>query len=82
MANTNGWTHERRARQAELIHSWQPWTKSTGARTPEGKAITSQNAALGKRNKQAAIEQAKQELHAAQEKLRKLTAKRGKWWLS
>ena len=56
MANTNGWTHERRARQAELIHSWQPWTKSTGARTPEGKAITSQNAALGKRNKQAAIE--------------------------
>jgi hypothetical protein len=74
------WTDVQKARQAELIHCWQPWTKSTGARTREGKAISSQNAALGKRNKQAAIEQVKQELIAAQVKLWKLTAKRGEWW--
>ena len=33
----NGWTPERKARQSQLIQSWQPWNKSTGARTPEGK---------------------------------------------
>lgn len=79
MENVNGWTPERRARQALLIHNWQPW-RLGGVKTPEGKRISSQNAALGKRNKQAAIEQAKQELYAAQAKLRKLTAKRGEWW--
>lgn len=31
-------------RQAELIRNWQPWKRSTGAKTLEGKAITSQNA--------------------------------------
>jgi len=40
----NGWTPERRARQAELIRQWRPWERSTGARTPEGKAKSSQNA--------------------------------------
>ena len=40
----NGWTAERRQRQAELIKQWQPWTQSTGARTQEGKAASSQNA--------------------------------------
>jgi hypothetical protein len=40
----NGWTPERRARQSKLIHNWKPWEKSTGARTPEGKAISSRNA--------------------------------------
>lgn len=40
----NGWTPERRARQAELIRQWRPWEHSTGARTPEGKAKASQNA--------------------------------------
>lgn len=38
------WTAERRARQAMLIRTWQPWTKSTGPRTPEGKAKSSRNA--------------------------------------
>ncbi len=38
------WTPEQRARQAELIHIWKPWTKSTGTRTPEGKKMSSQNA--------------------------------------
>lgn len=34
----NGWTPERRARQAELIRTWRPWEQSTGPRTAEGKA--------------------------------------------
>lgn len=41
---TNGWTPERRSRQAEMIHRWQPWKHSTGAKTPEGKAKSSRNA--------------------------------------
>ena len=43
----SGWTPERKARQSELIQNWQPWNKSTGARTPEGKAISSKNAYKG-----------------------------------
>jgi hypothetical protein len=43
----NGWTPERRARQAEMIHSWKPWDKATGPRTPEGKAVVSRNAYTG-----------------------------------
>ena len=43
----NGWTLERKARQAVLIQSWQPWNNSTGARTPEGKAASSRNAYKG-----------------------------------
>jgi len=38
------WTDEQKARQAVLIHGWQPWTHSTGARTPAGKAVASRNA--------------------------------------
>ena len=34
----NGWTPERRARQAELIRQWRPWEKSTGPKTEAGKA--------------------------------------------
>ena len=43
----NGWTPERRARQAELIRAWRPWKQSTGPRTPEGKARVSRNAYKG-----------------------------------
>ncbi len=32
---------------SELIHKWKPWKKSTGPRTPEGKAKASQNAYKG-----------------------------------
>lgn len=42
MAN-NGWTPERRARQAAMIHRWKPWQRSTGPKTPEGKAIVARN---------------------------------------
>lgn len=40
----NGWTPERRARQAALIRIWKPWELSTGARTAAGKARSSRNA--------------------------------------
>jgi len=43
----NGWTPARRARQAELIRTWQPWAKSTGPRTLDGKAAASRNAYAG-----------------------------------
>ncbi len=39
----NGWTLERKARQAELIKTWQPWKQSTGPKTPEGKARAARN---------------------------------------
>jgi hypothetical protein len=69
------WTEEQRARQATIIRLWQPWTKSTGARTPEGKAKASKNVLVGKRKKQIALDQAVQELKAAQEKVIKLGGK-------
>jgi hypothetical protein len=40
----NGWSPERRAKQAELILSVQPWKKSTGPRTDAGKARSAANA--------------------------------------
>ncbi len=40
----NGWTDERRAKQAAAIRRWKPWQQSTGPRTPEGKARSSRNA--------------------------------------
>ena len=41
------WTAEERAKQSVKIRQWQPWTHSTGARTTEGQAISSQNAFKG-----------------------------------
>ena len=43
----NGWTPERRARQAELIRQWQPWKQSTGPRSQEGEAAAARNAWKG-----------------------------------
>ena len=45
--NRNGWTPERRKRQSQAIHRWKPWNQSTGAKTPEGKAVVAQNAFKG-----------------------------------
>ena len=45
----NGWTLERRERQAELIKDWRPWEHSTGPRSEAGRAITSRNAWKGNR---------------------------------
>lgn len=39
----NGWTLERRQRQAELIKKWKPWEGSTGPRSKNGKARVSLN---------------------------------------
>lgn len=39
----NGWTPERRARQAELIKTWRPWEQSTGPTTEAGKARVARN---------------------------------------
>jgi len=38
------WTPEERLKQSEAIRRWKPWEQSTGARTPQGKAISSKNA--------------------------------------
>lgn len=37
------WTPERRQKQSELIRTWRPWERSTGPKTPEGKAVASRN---------------------------------------
>ena len=43
----NGWTPERRARQAEVIGRWKPWEKSTGPQTIEGKGRAKLNGYKG-----------------------------------
>jgi hypothetical protein len=43
----NGWTPERRALQSALIHTWRPWEKTTGPKTPQGKVKASRNAYKG-----------------------------------
>lgn len=43
----NGWTPERRARQAELIRLWKPWECSTGPISAAGKAVAAGNARKG-----------------------------------
>ena len=43
----NGWTFERRAKQAELIRQWQPWKQSTGPKSVEGKQLVGSNAYKG-----------------------------------
>lgn len=70
------WTDEQRARQADLIRSWQPWTRSTGARTPEGKRISSMNVLVGNANRAKALTIAKQELQAAKAKVAKLSRRK------
>lgn len=40
----HGWSPERRARHAAAIRQWKPWTKSTGPKSPSGKARAAQNA--------------------------------------
>ena len=54
MGTKDAWTPERRARQAEMIKQTRPWDNSTGPRTPEGKAISSQNARMPEALREAA----------------------------
>ena len=59
----NGWTPDRRARQAGLIRAWRPWERSTGPRTGVGKARASLNAYKGaKRAETRALMRALSEL--------------------
>ena len=46
---SNGWTQERKAKHSVAIHRWKPWSKATGPKTAEGKAIVSRNAFKGGR---------------------------------
>lgn len=48
MTPTKGmWTPERKAKQSKLIREVQPWRKSTGPRTTDGKAIAAKNSYKG-----------------------------------
>jgi len=44
---TNGWTPERKRRQAELIKKWRPWEKSTGPKTAAGKRASARRGYKG-----------------------------------
>ncbi len=41
------WSEAQKAEQSAKIHNWKPWNKSTGAKTQEGKKISSMNAHSG-----------------------------------
>lgn len=41
------WTAEARAKQAERIREWKPWTQSTGPVTRKGKRKAAKNWAKG-----------------------------------
>ena len=43
MRTNSGWSAERRAKHSEAIRRWAPWTKTTGPKTPSGKAICAAN---------------------------------------
>lgn len=70
------WTDEQKTRQAALIRRWKPWTRSTGATTPEGKAVSSMNVLRGNENRAKALALAVKELREAEAKVAKLS--RGK----
>jgi len=40
----NGWSEERRKKQAEMIRKHRPWEKSTGPKTLQGKERSALNA--------------------------------------
>lgn len=52
---SNGWTPERRAKQAEAIRRWKPWKRATGPKTERGKAASSRNAYKGRINHRAML---------------------------
>ena len=52
-----GWSPERRARQAALIRRWAPWRRATGPKTDAGKARCATNALKHGYRSQARIRQ-------------------------
>ena len=69
------WTLEARARQSELIRGWQPWKDSTGARTPEGKAISAQNRAKSLAAAKQRIDDARKALRDAEAEHTRITGR-------
>lgn len=65
MGTSAAWTPERRAKQAEAIRRWKPWNKSTGPRSPEGKARSSRNADRGIAAMEARILEARLRVRSA-----------------
>lgn len=43
----NGWSEERKQRQALMIQEWKPWQHSTGPKSCEGKQRAAKNAYKG-----------------------------------
>ena len=66
------WTPKARKRQRQLILERKPWLKSTGAKTPEGKAISSQNAKKKLTPEQAEFKALMDEFNAARKEFKKL----------
>ena len=58
-----GWSPERRARQAALIRGWAPWRRSTGPKTEAGKTRCSMNALKHGYRSQARIREKRLVLH-------------------
>ncbi len=69
------WTEAAKQRQRELIHSWQPWQHSTGARTPEGKVIASQNRARSLARAKQRLADARKALREAEDEHTRLTGR-------
>lgn len=65
------WTVEARQQQRERILALKPWVRSTGPRTPEGKA----KVAL---NRQESLDRIKREIEAARSNLRLLETRLAK----
>ena len=58
----------------------KPWLKSTGAKTPEGKAISSQNAKKKLKGEDAEFKALMDEIDAARKELNKLLrAAKSRW---
>ena len=68
----NGWTSERKARQAELIKSWRPWERSTGPTSAAGKAVVARNAWKG--GHRAELRELRQALRAQRDEMSALLA--------
>ena len=47
-----GWKPERKRKQAEVIRKWQPWARSIGTKSLEGKAVVALNTWKGRQLEQ------------------------------
>ena len=66
------WTPAARKRQRRLILERKPWLKSTGAKTPEGKVVSSQNAKKKLTQEQAEFKAQMDEINSALKEMKKL----------